>query len=194
MARPEISARALQLKVTLRGIRPPVWRRVLVPESMTLGDLHHVIQDAFGWLDGHLHDFAVADRRYGNPANTNDVEDESTFALKRLRTRRIKKIVYTYDFGDDWEHLITVEDAPAMDPGRSYPACIAGRRSCPPEDIGGAWGYARFLAYLADPADPEAADMAEFFGEDLEFDPAHFDVAEAQTAIERTFHVRRARR
>ena len=194
MAKPGGSDRAIKLKVALRGLRPPIWRRVLVPESMTLGDLHRVIQAVFGWDGYHLHDFAIADRHYGDPDFLDDAEDEEAFELKRLRTRRIKRIVYTYDFGDNWQHVITNEGSLAMEPGRSYPACIAGRRNGPPEDIGGTWGYVRLVEFLADPTDPEVADMAELFEDDFEFDPARFDVAEAQAALERRFSAGKARR
>ena len=193
MAKQEEAPRALKLKVTLHGIRPPIWRRILVPESLTLFDLHTVIQVVFGWHDCHLHDFEVAKRRYGCPGLLENVDDEDAFELKRLRTRRIKRIVYTYDFGDTWTHVITNEGAQTMEPGRSYPACIAGRRNGPPEDIGGVWGYADLVAFVADPTNPELADMAEIFGDDFEFDPARFDLAETQAALERRFPASKTR-
>jgi hypothetical protein len=135
----------VKLKVTLTGIRPPVWRRLLLPAGMTLGDLHDAIQSSMGWENAHLHDFDVDGRRYGDPGTTDDVISEERLTLAAIHRTGIERFKYTYDFGDDWVHLITIEGTIPTVAGQRYPACIAGKRSCPPEDCGGPYGYAHFL-------------------------------------------------
>ena len=173
------------LKVTLRDVKPPVWRRLLLPGTMTLADLHEAIQAAMGWHGGHLHAFDVAGRQYGDPRTIDDVADETKLTLNSLLKSGVARFTYTYDFGDNWEHQVLIEQPqPALDAGR-YPACIAGRRNCPPEDCGGPWGYAELLAAIADPAHPEHADQRAWLGED--FDPEEFDVDAADADIANRF-------
>jgi len=169
-----VSNDVLGLKVTLRGLRPPVWRRLLVPSTMTLGDLHTAIQAAMGWEDCHLHAFGIHGEQYGDRSTLDDVADENRMTLGHLKRSGAVRFTYTYDFGDGWEHRIEIEkSAPAVE-GRAYPVCIAGKRSCPPEDCGGVGGYDEMLAILADPGHPSHADYVERFGED--FDPDRFDI------------------
>lgn len=131
----------VSLKVTLRGTRPPVWRRLLIPGTMTLADLHQAIQAAMGWEDCHLHAFDIGGRQYGDRHTVDDVADENRLTLNSMLKSGVARFVYTYDFGDDWEHIVVMEKrAPAVE-ASSYPACVAGKRNCPPEDCGGAWGY-----------------------------------------------------
>jgi hypothetical protein len=127
----------VKLKVTLTGIRPPVWRRLLVPAAMTLRDLHDAIQASMGWDDAHLHDFEVAGEHYGDPATTDDVTNEARLTLGQIRRAGAQRFKYTYDFGDDWEHIIVIEGTVARVEDQRYPTCIAGKRACPPEDCGG---------------------------------------------------------
>ncbi len=173
-----------QLKVQLAHIRPPVWRRILVPGEIDLGELHAVIQTAFGWTDSHLHEFEVGDVRYGTPDpdwGRDDVQDESRAKLSRP-VGEGDRFGYTYDFGDNWEHQLTVEKV--LDPERltRYPSCTAGRRACPPEDVGGPWGYEDFLDALADPDHEDHDDRTEWIGGS--FDPAAFDIAATNAALE----------
>lgn len=174
-----------QLKITLGDIRPPVWRRVQVPSTITLGELHLVIQAAFGWWDYHLHEFEINGIRYG----TDDGEgwgdppkDEHRAKLERLAPVG-GKIGYVYDFGDNWKHTITVEKVLPADPRATYPACVAGKRACPPEDCGGTWGYADFLEAIANPDHQEHKAMLEWVGHP--FDPEHFDRGDFQSNLER---------
>ena len=145
----------LSLKVTLRGIRPPVWRRLIVPGTMTLADLHRAIQAAMGWEDQHLHVFHVAGRPYGDPHTVDDVADEDRLTMNGVVKSGVARFTYTYDFGDDWEHSIIIEGKRSPLDERNYPACVAGKRNCPPEDCGGPWGYQELLAVLADPGIPQ---------------------------------------
>lgn len=175
----------ISLKVTLRNIRPPIWRRLLVPASMTLADLHTVIQVTMGWHDCHLHDFEVGGERYGDPGTTDDVIDERRLRLNALPRSGVTRFAYTYDFGDNWEHDILIETKPPSGEARVYPACVAGKRHCPPDDCGGPWGYAELLEILANPAHPQHKDQVEWLGEP--FNPEAFSVAEADTALAATF-------
>ena len=145
----------LSLKVTLYGTKPPVWRRLLIPGEMTLGDLHQAIQAAMSWDGGHLHAFDIAGRQYGDPDSLDEVADEERLTLNKVLNTGVSRFTYTYDFGDNWEHTVLIErPRQPLESGR-YPACIAGKRNCPPEDCGGPWGYQDLLAVLADPAHPE---------------------------------------
>ncbi len=168
-----------QLKVTLKYIRPPVWRRLLVPRDMTLGSLHDVLQTAFGWMDAHLHQFVVGDTYYGVPhPEYRDLgppmKDEGQARLRTVIDGRAKKLIYEYDFGDGWEHQILIEKKLVPEAGLTYPRCSGGRRACPPEDCGGPWGYAELLEALADPGHPEHQEMREWHGDD--FDAEAFDL------------------
>ena len=176
----------VSLKVTLRGTKPPIWRRLLVPGAMTLGALHEAIQAAMGWQGGHLHAFDIGGRQYGDRRTVDDVADENRLTLSGVLKSGVTRFGYIYDFGDDWDHTVAIEKIqPAID-GQAYPACVAGKRNCPPEDCGGVWGYAELLQILADPAHPERAEQIEWLGE--EFDPDDFSVDIANATLNARFH------
>ena len=172
----------LSPKVTLRDTKPPIWRRLLMPGEMTLGDLHQAIQAAMGWDDAHLHAFDIAGREYGDPDSVDGVADEERLSLNAVLKSGVRRFIYTYDFGDNWEHTVLIERPRRPLEAGSYPACIAGQRHCPPEDCGGSWGYQDLLAVLADPTHPDYPERVEWVGED--FDPEEFsvDVANARLA------------
>lgn len=157
----------VQLRIELRWVRPKVWRRVLVPSSMTLAKLHHVIQAAMGWSDSHLHEFAVGQQRYGEADpqwdSPGDVISERKATIAQA-LQGAKSAVYTYDFGDGWEHEIKVEAPLAKYLDLKAPVCVDGKNACPPEDCGGPPGYEEFLRTMADPADPEHDAMIEWAG------------------------------
>jgi hypothetical protein len=162
------------IKVTLEGIRPPIWRRVVVPDALTLGHLHDIIQIAMGWFDGHLHEFQVGEKVYSSEQNDFvDTLPEWEIMLRTIYRKGIRKFSYTYDFGDDWRHKVEIEKSEPLDPTSPLPRLVTGRRNCPPEDVGGAMGYAYFLEAINDPDNPEHADYAEW--NDGSFDPAFFD-------------------
>ena len=172
-----------RLKVTLRGSRPPIWRRFLVPGGITLKRLHDSLQAVMGWTDSHLHQFEAGGVLYG----TSDREvgltrvSENTTTLDQLLRRPKDRLRYEYDFGDGWEHDVILEAVlPPGNDGR-YPIVEAGRRACPPEDVGGIHGYAHFLEVLANPTHPEHRDMLEWIGKPA--DPTAFDVAQANLDI-----------
>jgi hypothetical protein len=128
-----------QLKITLKDVRPPVWRRFLVASDMKLPDLHKVTQTVTGWTNSHLHAFRIGSRTYALP----DEESLSDFVhYRKVRVddviqREKQRFVYEYDFGDGWEHTIVLEKIVPGDPKLKFPTCLAGKRSCPPEDCGG---------------------------------------------------------
>ena len=121
-----------KLKVTLLGTKPPIWRRLLVPANLTLAQLHAVLQVAMGWQDGHMHEFSIGERRIGIP-NPQDrlmgmppVENEQKVRLSGVLARVGAKAIYTYDFGDSWEHGIILEKCLPPVPDTTYPLCIVG--------------------------------------------------------------------
>ncbi len=166
-----------QLKITLSGARPPIWRRVQVHSDLTLGKLHQIIQAAMGWYDCHMHEFEVFGEAYGQPMPDYDldIKSERNVRLNQFVTGEKCKFSYLYDMGDGWDHQILVEKVLPVDPDVRYPTCIKGKRACPPEDCGGIWGYAEFLETISDPQHPEHDEMLEWVGGD--FDPEAFDLA-----------------
>ncbi|MFL5804284.1 MAG: plasmid pRiA4b ORF-3 family protein [Roseiflexaceae bacterium] len=177
-AKPSTNDGIYQLKVTLKGIRPPIWRRILLEPDTRLDRLHHILQDVMGWYDAHLHQFSVGRTLYGVPDSDFDfgpeVEDETQVALGQVAPRAKSKLTYEYDFGDGWEHELLVEKVLPADPAARYPICVAGARACPPEDCGGVWGYADLLETIQNPDHPEHEEMLEWLGG--EFDPEAFDL------------------
>src|SRR5438270_219656 len=141
-----------QLKITLRDIKPPIWRRIQVPDC-SLAKLHDIIQVVMGWDDQHLHSFEVGEQEYSDPRMTedSDMKDTRRARLSRLVPKEGFKFHYTYDFGDNWEHESVVEEILPPEEGRKYPVCLTGKRACPPEDVGGPWGYADFVEAILDP-------------------------------------------
>ena len=165
-----------QLKITLDGIDPPIWRRVQVEDS-TLADLHAVIQVSMGWCNSHLHMFAIGGEQYTDPEMGGDPYDRSTHSesLAHLVDQGHRTFRYIYDFGDSWEHTIEVEEVLPPEPKAKYPRCLEGKRACPPEDCGGPWDYPEFLEAIQNPKHEEHEEMLEWVGGT--FDPEEFDAA-----------------
>lgn len=180
----ERSGRAYDLKVTLQGVRPPVWRRVKVRSDITLEDLHRVLQVVMGWSDSHMHAFRPAAGRGRARVAGAPVErsEERRTRLDNILRKPRDRMVYEYDFGDSWEHEVLLEKVGDDPPGASYPWVLAGARACPPEDVGGLGGYAHFLQAMRQPQHPEHEEMMEWYGRP--FDPAAFD----SQAVNRAFH------
>jgi hypothetical protein len=171
------SDRIYQIKVTLEDIDPPIWRRIQVPGNLTLPQLHAVLQIAMGWTNSHLHGFQVGKQFYTEPNpdyGPMTVLDERQVRLDQIAPEVGARFVYEYDFGDSWEHALVVEQILPLDPGVTYPRCIAGKRTCPPEDVGGGPGYMAFLAAIHNPRHPEHDEWLEWAGES--FDPEAFDL------------------
>jgi len=173
----------VSLKVTLRGAKPPIWRRLLVRPETKLDDLHDAIQGAMGWMDGHLHAFDIGGRQYGPPDESGELEvaDERRLTVGGAIQSGGARFTYTYDFGDDWEHIVEIEKTLPAEPGKAYPMCIAGKRACPPEDCGGVWGYEELLDILGNPKHPERAERLDWLGRD--FDPEDFSAEAADARL-----------
>ena len=162
---------AFQFKIQLKDIsQPPVWRRVLVPKDFTFDRLHEVIQAAFGWENYHLYEFSpqgIGSNPSITDPNGNDWDepdmDASETKLNEIFTKEKQTYIYTYDFGDSWEHKITLEKI-TDDNSSKKAACIGGEGACPPEDCGGVWGYESFLKIISDSQHPEYEGMREWAG------------------------------
>jgi len=175
-----------QIKVTLLGTSPPVWRRLLVPADFTLEQLHSVLQASMGWENCHMHDFRVGSQRFGKPLPGENLFGGSVTASERA-TRLFNvlpkvgaKAVYTYDFGDSWEHGIVVEKLLAAEAGHNYPACIDGERHGPPEDCGGVPGFYNLLEAISNPKHDEHKELCEWFGD---FAPDAFSADEVNRKL-----------
>lgn len=167
-----------QLKVTLKGIRPPVWRRIQLFQHATFYDLHLTLQTVMGWWNYHLYAFRAGDVQIVEPEVLESWGEEGPDPIHtRLMdyVRDVKaRFTYEYDFGDSWLHQLVLEKRLPVEPGAFYPRCVAGKRACPPEDVGGAWGYQRFQEIMADPDHPEHEQYREWAGG--HFDPEAFSV------------------
>ena len=180
---PTATDRAYTLKITLKDIRPPIWRRIRVPDC-TLDELHEHIQTSMGWTNSHLHHFRIGEQLYGDPElmqeNFEEMEykDSTTTKISDILPRDGKRFrfVYEYDFGDSWEHEVLFEGILLAESKVKYPLCLDGARACPPEDCGGPWGYADYLAAIADPQHERHEELLEWRGP---FDQEAFDAKKA---------------
>jgi hypothetical protein len=170
------TAEIYQIKIVLRYSRPPIWRRFHVQSDVSLAKLHRIIQRVMGWEDSHLHQFTIRGNEYGVPdEDENEIDpllNEQSFTLGELIAAG--QFEYKYDFGDNWEHTLDIEEKLPPDKGIRYPVCVAGVQACPPEDVGGTPGYENFLEAVKNPKHPEHAEYREWIGGD--FDPEEFDL------------------
>jgi hypothetical protein len=180
----EPDGKTYQLKITIEGSRPPIWRRVRVPGSITLAGLHEVIQRVMGWEDYHLHQFELGSRSFG-PVSADDprwaeatAEDEAAVRLDEVIGRR-KGFTYTYDFGDDWVHHIAIEEVGPSQADAPLAECTGGEGACPPEDSGGIHGYYDLLE-RARGRGRAARDARDWLGD---HDPDRFDLAEVNSEL-----------
>jgi len=198
-----------ELKITLLGSKPPIWRRIAVPSDMRLSDLHEVIQIVMGWSNYHMHQFIVPntqskptreelasldwqkryerltmcrDRCWSDPRmELEGAEDERKTKLRELAPAVKSKFTYEYDFGDGWEHQIeVVKSGPSVE-GVKYPVCLDGKLACPPEDCGGIWGYYEMLEALQDPKHEQHIETVEWIRRN--FDPERFDLKKVNAVL-----------
>jgi hypothetical protein len=163
----------VQIKVKLLGVsKPPVWRRLQLRADTRLDHLHEMIVAAFGWEDYHMHVFASGPDELGVPDPELRFTDERRVSLGQLIGGVGDRLRYTYDFGDDWQHEIVVEELLDADPEIHYPLLVAAKGACPPEDCGGPWGYAELKEILADPSHEQHQEMLDWLGLD---NPSAFD-------------------
>ena len=173
-----------QIKVTLKGSKPPIWRRMQVTSATMLAQLHRMLQCVMGWEGYHLYQFVVSRMAYGDPRMLEEMEGEDArrVTLAALVQGAKDKFLYEYDFGDSWEHELRIEKVLPLEAGTRYPVCLTSKRACPPEDCGGIWGYASFLEAIHAPQHPEHEEMADWVGGG--FDPEAFDRDEINREIQ----------
>ena len=181
------------LKIRLLDIEPEIWRRFVVPASITLDRLHDVIQIVMGWTDCHLHEFTIGKKRYTEyPESKEDGLECGRYRLGDLLKQKGRAFGYQYDFGDNWEHDLTLEKSHYFNPDlRSGIACLDGARACPPEDVGGVPGYYEFCIALNDPEHEEHESFMEWSGEN--YDSEKFDVDEINWELMKYLHWSRDR-
>jgi hypothetical protein len=181
---PKHKPQIYQLKVRLQGSKPPIWRRILITGDVTLAALHDVLQVAMGWTDSHLHQFEQNGQVFGTANNgfgSLPVADERRTRLDRVLRREKDALRYVYDFGDGWDHQITLEKLLPHNHRQQLPVCIKGKGACPPEDIGGLWGYYAVLEALRDPRHPDHEEYEDMFGPEL--DPDAFAIEEVNALL-----------
>lgn len=172
-----------RFKITLQDSDPAIWRRIET-KDVPLGQLHTLIQTAMGWTNSHLHQFEIGGSRYTDPRFMMDEFDD--FGAVDYSGLRVSDLVakhgtklrmgYEYDFGDGWQHEVVLEKVTESEPGIRHPRCIDGQRACPPEDVGGVYGFSDFVEAITNPSHSEHDDYLEWHGP---FDPTDFDVAQA---------------
>jgi hypothetical protein len=172
------------LLVNLLDVTPPVWRRLVVPSALPLSTIHRIVQIAMGWQNVHLHEWEVGEVTYGPPDEEDwgeNLADEAATLLGDVAPVDTS-LMYRYDFGDGWEHLVVVEAIDPYDARVAPLQCLGGARGCPPEDCGGPMGYEHLLDALADPADPEHEELTEIYGDSI--DPEAFDRQRVNATLE----------
>ena len=182
------AVRIYQFKITLLNFEPTIWRRIQVKDS-TLDKLHERIQTAMDWTNSHLHEFEICGTRYGDPMLLDDGFEDFYFVDSTVT--KVSEIVpksgerfsfrYQYDFGDNWQHEVLFEGCLRADKKR-YPLCVEGERNCPPEDVGGVWGYAEYLEALANPKHERREAMLLWGGP---FDPEEFNAEKVTKRMRR---------
>ncbi len=181
--RAEDKATVYHFKITLKNTRPPIWRRIEV-KDVTLEKLHELTQTAMGWTNSHLHQFEIGDTRYTDPRFMEHAFDDiGAISYAGVRVSDLVsqhgtklRIDYEYDFGDGWQHSIVLEKVTDAEPRVRYPRCIDGDRACPPEDVGGVWGFADFVEAVTNSDHEQHEELLEWNGP---FDPAAFDAKKA---------------
>jgi len=175
-----------RLKITLKEMKPQIWRMVDVPDNITFEELHDVIQALFEWGDQHLHTFLVPDidgemiEIGPNIPEDDDRDPDDVYLNERFEfvseflTSKRRHLTYVYDFGDNWELGIDLKEILEYDTDREYPFIVKGKRASPPEDCGGVFGYQELIDILKDPKHPDHEVNVKWLGED--HDPERFEI------------------
>ncbi|TYR75987.1 plasmid pRiA4b ORF-3 family protein [Rossellomorea vietnamensis] len=192
----QTNGKALQLKVSLKGAKPPIWRRLLVSDILTLHQLHEVIQAAMGWTNFHLYDFQYGDVYFEemeeeveqSSSNFRKIHESKEALIGNVLVKEGQKLEYTYDFSNNWEHTILLEKI--EDKEAAEPICLKGRRATPPEAVGGVHNYMHVLKLLDDPA--AQGEKVEFYRDLLQGqDPGHFDLEETNEELRKSLDSKR---
>ena len=172
-----------QLDIRLAYIEPPIWRRMVVPGQVTLFGLHRMLQVVMGWENYHLHQYIVGNTYYGEPDPEYDdrMKDDRRVKLQKIAREEGASFIYEYDFGDSWQHVITVEEIEPWTPNSLAPRCLDGARACPPEDSGGIGGYEHLLEVLRDRRHPEYKELRAWVGK--HYDPELFSLQAVNSAL-----------
>jgi hypothetical protein len=181
---PTPSKLTLQILVKLDEVTPTVWRRILVPTGVRMSRLHNILQAAMGWTDSHMHAFTVGDVRYGmvfDDYPEEEIDEQTVTVLQALRG--YERFTYEYDFGDGWEHTITVEAQFRTHRALKFAICTGGENACPPEDVGGPTRYEYFLAALADASHEDHENYVRWNGGET-FDRTALDLIEVNAALQ----------
>lgn len=176
-----------KVKITLRGMRPAIFREVEVP-NITLGELHQVIQRVMGWGNCHLHCFTIGGEQYGelnDDMNYDAWEDEESLSLGELVQSDQRKFTYEYDFGDSWDHDILISKPKPPQKGVVYPRVVKGELACPPEDCGGIWGYLQICDLLKTPKSEWSPDDKERMDWLSKFNPQEFSVEKTTKELQK---------
>ena len=179
-----MSQTIFQLKITLRGSqKPSIWRQVQIPVGLDFQQLHAIIQGAMGWTNSHLHAFTDRRRNFsiGMPDefDMDETQDGREEKVQDYLSAKSDTLIYEYDFGDSWEHIIEVQKVLEAEPGETYPKLLKGKGACPPEDCGGIWGYYHMVEAINDPKHEDHEDMVEWTCVE-EWDVNEFDEAHAR--------------
>ncbi len=167
-----------QIKIIMEGITPKIWRRILVKDTISFHDLHNVIQLVMGWGNYHLYSFYAHKEEIGipDPDFRNELLNAKKIKLKDKLSLK-QKFGYVYDFGDNWEHLLTVEKILDHKDGAPVPVCLEGERAGPPEDCGSYPGYYELMRIQKNKKHSEYKErIVGWLGEDFDFE--HFDIDE----------------
>lgn len=180
---PRAKPNAFELRIALLDYQPEIWRRVIVPGSVRLNKLDRIIQEAMGWTNSHLHAFQIGDARYGMQFDEypEGELDEKKFTLAAVAGLG-DRFTYEYDFGDSWEHEVVIEAVSTVRPTLKMSVCLDGANACPPEDVGGTWGYVELLEVLADPTHEDYKHYSSWAGKN--YDPTKFDLAQVNASLQ----------
>ncbi len=173
-----------RLRIQLNDVDPMIWRRMLVPGAIRMGKFADILLAVMGWSNSHLHAFTVGDTRYGmndDEFPEGEIDEKTVTVLQALRAER--RFTFEYDFGDSWEHEVVIEELRWSALGLKFAVCLDGANACPPDDVGGTWGYAEFLSAIADPTHEEHENYLEWAGGP--FDPTDFDLAEVNALLQK---------
>ena len=180
------AASIAHLRIRLDHVEPVVVRRLEVPLTIRLDRLHLVLQAAMGWSNSHLYEIRARDVGWGMPDpdfGDGPLDASKARLIDVLEDVGVRSLKYLYDFGDCWEHSVRIERVTDAVPGVIYPRLVEAVGRCPPEDVGGPWGYREFLDVIADPDHEDHADKLEWVGGP--FDPNDTDVERLTRAVER---------
>jgi hypothetical protein len=171
---------SLQIRVELRDVGPTVWRRILVPDRITMAALARILLVAMGWRNVHLHNFEVGGKTYGSAddeAEDDEIDENNVIVSDALGLH--DRFAFDYDFGDGWHHEVVIEERSASVGDSAH--CLGGEHACPPEDVGGPGGYKDFLEAIADSTHEDHTRCLEWVGGS--FDPYQFDVDAVNAAL-----------